>query len=124
MTKNSLPPSPLPDLPEELAQKIDEDMGVLVLVSGTLVDGKSHYAYASIPPTKYHAFKAAQEAGNYDLSAFGEILAHGEGLNPPPHIRQKMEEDYGANHYFEEELEALMQKINEAIKQKSPTSEG
>ena len=32
---------------------IDDSLAILVLVSGALKDGTSHYAYASIPPSQY-----------------------------------------------------------------------
>lgn len=99
-------------LPEDVAQKLDEGMGVLVLVSGTLTNGQTHYAYASIPPSKYVAFKEAEAAGHYNLADFGNILAHGEGEEPPTDVKQRMEEEYGANHYLEEELGALLTQLH------------
>ena len=86
-------------------------MGILVLVSGTLTNGQSHYAYASIAPSKYAAFKQAEAKGDYDLAQFGKILAHGEGEEPPQEVKQQMQEEFGVNHYLEEDLGRLMQKM-------------
>lgn len=95
-----------PEIPseEELLKMMDEDIGILVLVQGTLPDGSEHYAYASIPPSKYMFFKEAEAKGNYDLGKFGKILAHGKGKNPPADVEKRMKDEYGANHRFEEEL--------------------
>lgn len=101
--------------PESLLKQIDEDVNILVLVSGELSDGSAHYAYASIPPSQYDAFKAAEAKGNYDLAHFGKILAHGAGHEPPASVIKEMEEKYGANHKFEEELEAMTGRIEAAL---------
>lgn len=87
---------------------LDEKLSILVLVSGTLKNGESHYAYASIPPSLYGAFKKAQAAGSFKLEEFGSILSHGEGKEPPPEVKQRMTDEFGANHYFEQEMEQLM----------------
>lgn len=100
----------------ELLKELDEKMRILVLVSGALEDGSSHWAYASVPMTKYEAFKAAEKQGDYDLAAFGHILEHGTGNEPPADIIQKMKDKYGANHKFEEELDAMMQQIETNLK--------
>ena len=85
----------------------DDNMQILVLVSGTLTNGQQHFAYVGIPPSKYDAFKTAEAAGNYELSEFGEILEHGEGLQPSPEIEEKMIEKYGISHLFAEAFEEL-----------------
>ena len=97
-----------PDTVQDLLRQMDEEVQILVLVTGTLSDGSEHYAYASIPPSKYQAFKAAEAKGNYDLAAFGNILRHGEGKTPPADVMQEMEEQHGADHMFEAELEAMI----------------
>ncbi len=104
-----------PEEAEELLKKMDEDVGILVLVQGTLPDGKSHYAYASIPPSKYMAFKEAEAAGNYDLADFGKILAHGEGVEPPSDVVKRMADEHGASHTFEEDFEAWLAEIGRAV---------
>jgi len=105
-----------------LFEQVDADLQILVLVSGELADGSAHYAYASIPPSKYAAFKEAEVRGNYDLGDFGTILRHGPGLNPPPDVERAMEEEYGTSHHFEEELLALGRQIEAELgKQTNPT---
>lgn len=93
---------------DALLAQIDQELQLLVLVRGELTDGSAHYAYASIPPSKYNAFKQAEAQGNYDLAQFGKILAHGQGENPPAEVQKQMEEEYGASHMFEEQLESLI----------------
>ncbi len=102
---------PLTDFQEALRQ-IDEEVQLIVLVTGTLEDGSAHYAYASIPPSKYQAFKNAEAVGNYDLTEYGKILAHGEGLEPPEEVKKRMEDEHGADHMFEEQLQEMMNGLN------------
>ena len=99
----------------DIFKEIDEQVRVLVLVTGTLEDGASQWAYASIPFTKYEAFKAAEAKGHYDLGEFGRVLEHGEGSEPPAEVVQKMKDEFGADHKFEEELEAMMQQVDALI---------
>lgn len=92
------------DTQEDLLRRMEEEAGILTLVTGTLADGADHYAYAVIPPRKYIEFKAAQEKGDYNLAEFGEIVAHGPGKTPPEDVKKRMEDEYGANPDFEAEL--------------------
>jgi len=101
----------MPQTPQELLEQIDADLQILVLVQGTLADGSKHYAYASIPPSRYEAFKTAERAGNYDLAEFGKVLEHGPGT-PSAEVEQRMAAEYGANHRFEEELQNWMKQLN------------
>ena len=100
---------------QALLKQIDGDVNILVLISGQLADGSEHYAYLSVPPGKYQAFKTAEAKGGYDASQFGTILAHGKGLTPPLHVQQELEKLYGANHRFEEELAELSRRIEKAL---------
>ena len=92
---------------ESLLRQVDADLQILELVTGQLADGSDHYAYVSIPPSKYIAFKQAQANGQYDLADYGLILQHGPGLTPSAAVQKEMEEKYGADHHFEEELARL-----------------
>ena len=100
---------------DDLLKDIDEQVRVLVLVTGTLESGESQWAYASIPLTKYDAFKAAEAKGHYDLGEFGRIMEHGEGSEPPADIIQKMKDEHGADHKFEDELDAMMAEVDALI---------
>lgn len=99
----------------KLLSSTGEDINVLALICGALENGEPHWAYASIPLTKYDSFKAAEQAGNYDLADYGQVLEHGAGTEPPPQIVAQMKEKYGVDHAFEAELDALMRKINQAM---------
>lgn len=101
--------------PDHALHTLDEKLSILVLVSGTLKNGESHYAYASIPPSHYPAFKEAQAAGSFKLEDFGSILTHGEGKEPPPEIKQRMTDEYGANHYFEQEMQQLLSRFTQKM---------
>jgi len=98
------------DIPQELADELT-DTRILTLVTGTLRDGSAHYAYASIPLARYMDFKLAESRGGYRLEDYGEVVAHGEGLEPPAEMRRRMEEERGANHLFEEELTKLLDQM-------------
>jgi hypothetical protein len=96
---------------DELFRLMDEDVQILVLVQGTLADGSPHYAYVSIPPSRYQAFKEAEASGNYDLAAYGKILAHGAGKEPTSDVQSRMRQEYGANHRFEEEINQWIEQL-------------
>ena len=96
---------------ESLLRQIDTELQILELVSGQLADGSDHYAYVSIPPSRYVDFKHAQAVGHYDLAQYGTILRHGAGLTPPPDVQKEMEEQHGADHHFQEELEQLAKSL-------------
>jgi hypothetical protein len=103
-----------PEQAEAILKQMDADVGILVLVQGTLPDGSQHYAYASIPPSRYMAFKQAEAAGNYDLAQFGKILTHGKG-EPSPDVKRRMEEEHGANHRFEEDMEIWAREVQQVM---------
>lgn len=91
------------------------ELKILVLVRGKLVDGRDYYAYASIPESRYHAFKDAQAAGSYNLRYFGDVLMHGEGREPSHEVKRRVENEYGINHRFEEEFSEWVQQFTPAI---------
>lgn len=99
-----------------LPENADDSLRILVLVTGELDDGSSHWAYASIPFTKYEAFKAAEAKGDYDLGVYGRIVEHGAGKEPPAEIIQKMKDEHGADHKFEEELNEIMKQVDQLFK--------
>jgi superoxide dismutase len=107
-----------PDL-QKMLEQIDEDVQILTLVVGQLADGRDHYAYVSIPPSKYEAFKAAEAKGNYNIAEFGKILHHANGREPTAAVKKEMEEKYGADHCFEENLQAMEKRIAAALKSES-----
>ncbi|MBN67405.1 MAG: hypothetical protein CMM94_07570 [Rickettsiales bacterium] len=100
---------------EQMLEQLDTQMHILVLVQGELEDGQAHYAYASIPPSKYQAFKEAEAKGHYDLADFGVILVHGPGKEPPDEVKRRMEEEHGANHMFEEQLDAALKQVQQGM---------
>jgi hypothetical protein len=100
---------------KETLQAIDNDMGIITLVTGEVEDGSSHYAYAKIYPSKYFEFLEVSKKGNYDLSNYGEILAHGEGSQPPIEVQKEMEEKHGADNKFESELVEFFEKLYQEL---------
>jgi len=84
----------------------DGHVGILVLTQGEKMDGSPFYAYLSIPPSKYQEFVKAEKRGNYRLRDFGQILKVGDVQEPPDEVKKEMEEKYGANHNFEEDVVA------------------
>lgn len=97
-------------------QDIDKKVQILVLITGTLEDGSPHWAYASIPVTRYELFKQAEKAGHYDLGDFGRILTHGKGSMPDAAVIQQMKDQYGADSVFEEELEGMLAQVDKVLK--------
>jgi len=94
---------------KSLTDNFDNNIGIITLVTGHIEDGKPYYAYAIIPPSKYLAFKEAEKHGDYDLADYGEIIAHGHGAEPSAEVKKEIEEKYGANHEFEDELKSIIE---------------
>lgn len=105
----------LQQLQKAIAEEFVETLCVVVLVQGVLEHGQPHYVYARIPKDRYLAFKHAEAAGNYDIRAYGEVLAHGEGLEPPESVRTQIHEQYGTHHLFEEELLSSLSALEQDI---------
>ena len=100
----------------DLRKEIDDNVKILVLVRGMLESGNPHWAYAAIPLSRYELFKQAEARGNYDLGDFGRIITHGSGKEPDEATIQRLKEEYGADHQFEEELGRMMQQVDAALK--------
>ncbi len=75
-----------------------------VLVKGLSASGEAQYAYVAIAFDKYEEFLKAEAAGSYDLSAFGTILCHGLGAEPPIELQKEMEEKYDISHDLEQQI--------------------
>lgn len=89
-------------------------MATVVLVQGEDAQGQPQWAYALIPAERFLAFRMAEEAGEYDLGAFGTVVCHGAGAEPPQEVRERMAAEYGCNPDFEAQME---QALAEAIEQ-------
>jgi len=108
------PESALPSQAE--IEAADEALDILVLTQGTLADDAPFWAYVAIPPSRYLAFQEAERHGNYDLSEFGRILEYGKGEQQPPEsVRKYMEESYGANHNFEQNVQNTVRDVQKDI---------
>ena len=89
---------------KELLAADESGERILVLSRGHMEDGTPHYTYLAVLPSKIMAFKKAEAEGGFYYEDFGEILAEGDGLEPPEEVKKRMEKEYGFNHNFEEEV--------------------
>jgi hypothetical protein len=87
-----------------LLEKVDEKIGILVLATGVNEQDHQQFAYIRIPPSKYLAFKSAENRGNYNVADYGEVLMHGLGVKPPMSVQEEMHHRYGAAMDFEKKL--------------------
>lgn len=78
-------------------------MKVTLLAQGKLADGRDYWAYVDMSPAKSIAFKKALKnpAKPPQPQAYGEVIEWGIGEYVPLDVRERMENDYGANHDFE-----------------------
>lgn len=102
-----MPPTD-PRLLEAFIRQLDETLQILLLVTGALQDGRTHYAYVSMPLSRYPAFRQAEAEGNYNLADFGEIIMHGDGEIPPESVRKQMEERYSKTHMLEAQFQTML----------------
>lgn len=89
---------------EDLRTADEAGAKVLMLSRAYTEENKKIYVYLAVPPSKVIPFKEAEEKGNFYYEDFGEILATGEGHEPPEEVKKRMEEEYGFNHDFEKEV--------------------
>ncbi len=82
----------------------DKLLHSIVFVRGVSPDKKPIWAFAAIQSNLYAKFKIAEAKGTYDLSQFGSIIEHGQGIQPPEEVLQHMRSAYGASMDFEENL--------------------
>lgn len=69
----------------------------IVLMYGLLENGEQYWIYASVKPSKYQTFLAAQKAGTlnvHDFAPYGEIIVSGTGKAPPDEVTLKVAEMY------------------------------
>jgi|GEM_PF-1474461 len=104
---------------ETTAQQQEQPQGIIELCNGTTEDGTKFYAYILVRPDKYMEFKQKIQSGEaIKFEEYGEIIAAGEGEEPPEDVKNAMEEQFGADHNF-------MQKVEDEIKRlvENPTED-
>lgn len=94
---------------EKLLRELDKAMRIIVLVQGIMANDKAGYAYVLMRPEQYEAFEHARQIGAHNVAEFGEVIAHGEGLEPPQETQNWVEERFGADHLFQYKLVRLME---------------
>ncbi len=88
------------------AYYLDEFGRVIVLIHGTLDTKAPFWCFVSVKPSQYQNFLHTQHAGRlnlYDFTQFGEVIASGEGKNPPELVMLRLAEVYqtDASNFFE-----------------------
>ncbi len=87
-------------------------LGALTLVKG-VVNDQQFWAYVSIPLSKFEAFIAAEQAGNYTLTDYGNVLEYGLGTQKPPKsIKRKIEKTYGIDHDMVENMREMYKTLD------------
>lgn len=101
---------------ENLFSNLDDETGIIVLISGS-IDDKPSWAYVSVYPSKYEEFLEKQDGDEeYDLTEYGEVLKWGEGDTPSPAEIREMVEEYGITPDFEDQVAALQQELEKDLK--------
>lgn len=77
---------------------------IMILCRGTGADGNPCWAYMCIKPSMAKSFKEARDKGAFDIEDYGAIIECGEGAEPPPQVKRRMEREYGMNHDYEDDL--------------------
>lgn len=106
--------TPPPLSPQSMADLL---CTIMLLCYGTEEDGQPFWAYMCIKPSMAKSFKEARECGPFNLEDFGTILEKGPGMTVPEDTRQRMEQDYGVNHEYQDELLLAI----ESMKSDSPS---
>lgn len=97
-------------------KKIDDKVGIVRMISGKTGKGEDCYAYVSVKPSMYEEFSRKVENGEpMNVDSYGKVLHKGFGKEPSDDIKRYMEEQYGIDHNFAENLGKAM--VEEARKQ-------
>ncbi len=70
---------------------------IIVLLYGSMTNGKPFWLFAAVKPESYEAFQQAQKDKTLNFNAFepyGEVIVAGEGQTPPPEVTLKIAEVY------------------------------
>lgn len=95
--------------PTQLTE-LDDDYGVMELISAEKSDGTKAWAYITIKPSLYLEYTQKVINGeSITLADYGQILQTGDGEAPPDIVREDMEERFGADHAFSERLKQQVQ---------------
>lgn len=102
---------------EQNTSGCDHDFGVAVLISGQ-IEGHDFWAYVSVDPEKYEEFMKLHESGDhYILTDYGEVIEYGlDESEPPEHIKEKMEREYGFDHGYETKIETISSDLLSQLK--------
>jgi len=97
-----------------------ETLEAVLLIQGTRPDGEAQWAYVKMATAHVPVFKCIEMQGDYDLSnpdvlgPGGEMLAHGQGEQPPEAITEDLRKTYDLDMHTEEALtEAVAQMLEE-----------
>jgi len=89
---------------------LEEDASVMVLCNGKLPGGPHFYAFVNIAAAKLVSFyDAIREGKEVKLGEYGEVIASGEGVEPPADVRRAMEAEYNLDYGHGEKLRYLFQ---------------
>lgn len=89
----------------------DTKLGFVELCSMVTAENASAWAYISILPSRYEAYKHAQQHGTpITLHDYGHILLSGTGEAPSDAVKAALENTYGIRHDLAGQIaEALQQ---------------
>ena len=81
-------------MPKKFSGKlISENNELIYRVNGFKGETKRWY-YIFVQKSKLSSFKKALESGDINVAEYGEILAWGEGENPPKDVITTLEDKY------------------------------
>jgi len=82
---------------EKAAQAEQKTDGELVLTTGRKADQTMYWAYIFMPHEKHTEFMKIKDEGNLNLADYGQIIAHGEGIEPPEEVKQAIRDNFPVN---------------------------
>jgi hypothetical protein len=91
----------------------DKAFRVFFLINGFDWEEKPYWAYMAVPPGNIPDLQLSLEMGKNDLINFGDILHFGYGETPPPETKQIMEEEFGMQHDFEQQVQNIVEEVQE-----------
>lgn len=104
----------IPDMPAEIAGRIDDAVAIIQLVKGEASE-RPFWAYVAMKPSLYKEYFTKVMAGQgIDLKTYGDVIESGWGDEPPQEIHDRMVAEYGFDDDLEQSLQAMARQGHES----------
>lgn len=99
-----------------MTQDIADQPYVITFLSGIDIQRQPYWVYLAVPVENFESFTQAQDHGGFDLEEYGEVLAYGNGEEPPEDVKQAMKDNYDFDDHFENKLKSFTSLLGDSFR--------